>query len=50
MEIINQMKKQINAFRGYKPVEGELIRIIKLNVRVGNILLRDQFEWDVNNS
>ncbi|CDW89370.1 swi snf-related matrix-associated actin-dependent regulator of [Stylonychia lemnae] len=48
-EIINSMKKQINAFRGYKPVEGELIRVIKLNVRIGNIILRDQFEWDINN-
>jgi len=35
------MKKQINSFRGYKPVEGELIRIVKLNVRIGNIILRD---------
>ena len=40
-EIINSMKKQINAFRSYKPVEGELIRVIKLNVRIGNIILRD---------
>lgn len=48
-EIINSMKKQINQFRGYKPVEGELVRVIKLNVRIGNIILRDQFEWDINN-
>ena len=48
-EIINTMKKQINAFRGYKPAEGEIIRVIKLNVRIGNIILRDQFEWDINN-
>jgi len=40
-EIINAMKKQINAFRGYKPVEGELIRVIRLNVRIDNIILRD---------
>jgi hypothetical protein len=40
-EIINSMKKQINAFRGYKPVEGDMIRVIKLNVRLGNIILRD---------
>jgi len=43
------MKKQIQAFRGYKPVEGELIRVIRLNVRIGNIIVQDQFEWDVNN-
>lgn len=29
--------------------EGEAIRIIKLNVRIGNIIIRDQFEWDINN-
>lgn len=28
----------------------EQIRIIKLNVRVGRIVYRDQFEWDINNS
>lgn len=49
------MKKQINAvFRTntapYKPmVEGEAIRVIKLNVRIGSIIIRDQFEWDINN-
>ena len=40
-EIINSMKKQINSFRTYKPVEGDLVRVIKLNVRIGNIILRD---------
>jgi hypothetical protein len=29
--------------------EGEAIRIIKLNVRINNIIIRDQFEWDINN-
>ena len=43
------MRKQINQFRFYKQMEGELVRPIKLNVRLGNVLLRDQFEWDVNN-
>lgn len=28
----------------------EQIRIIKLNVRVGRIVYRDQLEWDINNS
>jgi len=35
------MKKQVNGFRTYKPVEGEMIRVIKLNVRIGNIIMRD---------
>jgi SWI/SNF-related matrix-associated actin-dependent regulator of chromatin subfamily B protein 1 len=29
-------------------IEGEAIRIIKLNVRINNIIVRDQFEWDIN--
>jgi len=29
--------------------EGEAIRIVKLNVRINNIIIRDQFEWDINN-
>lgn len=48
-EVINSMKKQVNSFRGYKPVEGEMVRVIKLNVRLNNTILRDQFEWDINN-
>lgn len=30
-------------------MRGELIRVIKLNVRMGGYVLRDEFEWDVNN-
>lgn len=26
-----------------------MLRIIKLNVRVANVVLRDQFEWDIAN-
>lgn len=40
-EIVNTMKKQVNAFRSYKPVEGEMVRVIKLNVRLNNTILRD---------
>ena len=31
-------------------MEGELVKVIQLNVRIGNIVLRDQFEWDINNA
>lgn len=54
-EIINSMRKQINTvYRSntapYKPIQdGEAIRILKLNVRIGHIILRDQLEWDINN-
>ena len=30
-------------------MDGELVKPIQLNVRIGNIVLRDQFEWDINN-
>ncbi len=49
------MKKQINQIfktntAPYKVMqEGEAIRIVKLNVRINNIIIRDQFEWDINN-
>mmetsp|Transcript_33667 Transcript_33667/g.51986 ORF Transcript_33667/g.51986 Transcript_33667/m.51986 type:complete len:123 (+) Transcript_33667:437-805(+) len=48
-EIQSQMKKQVSAFRQYKQMDGELVRVISLNVRIGNIILRDKFEWDINN-
>lgn len=55
LEIVSQMRKQINAVfktntAPYKPMfEGEAIRVVKLNVRIDSIILRDQFEWDINN-
>mmetsp|Transcript_14044 Transcript_14044/g.23856 ORF Transcript_14044/g.23856 Transcript_14044/m.23856 type:complete len:132 (+) Transcript_14044:606-1001(+) len=30
-------------------MEGELLRVIQLKIRIGNIVLRDKFEWDINN-
>lgn len=29
--------------------EGEQLRKISLNCRIGNVIINDQFEWDVNN-
>ena len=49
-QLLSSLKRQINAFKVYKPVEGEYIRKIKLNIRIGNIIINDQFDWDVNNS
>jgi SWI/SNF-related matrix-associated actin-dependent regulator of chromatin subfamily B protein 1 len=48
-ELISTIKKQINQFRQYKQMDGELLKILQINVRIGNIVLRDQFEWDINN-
>ncbi len=43
------MNKQINQFTKYERIEGEIIRIIKLDIRIGDIVINDQFEWDINN-
>ena len=42
------MNKQINQYRKYQKIEGEIIRIIKLDIRIGDIVINDQFEWDIN--
>jgi SWI/SNF-related matrix-associated actin-dependent regulator of chromatin subfamily B protein 1 len=43
------MNKQINQYRKYEKIEGEIMKTIKLDIRIGDIVLNDQFEWDVNN-
>lgn len=42
------MKKKL-AHKPSKSVVGEIIRPIKLYIRINNFLLRDQFLWDINN-
>jgi SWI/SNF-related matrix-associated actin-dependent regulator of chromatin subfamily B protein 1 len=48
-EIINQMNKQINQYMKFDKIEGEIIKTIKLDLRIGDLVLTDQFEWDINN-
>ena len=48
-EITNQMNKQINQYMKYDKIDGEILKIIKLDIRIGDVVLCDQFEWDVNN-
>ena len=43
------MAKQINQYRKFEKFEGEIIRKIKLDIRIGEIVVSDQFEWDINN-
>lgn len=43
------MNKQINQYRRYEQIEGEIVRTIKLDIRIGDIVINDQFEWDINN-
>jgi SWI/SNF-related matrix-associated actin-dependent regulator of chromatin subfamily B protein 1 len=48
-EIINQMNKQINQYTKFDKIEGEIVKIIKLDLRIGDMVVTDQFEWDINN-
>jgi hypothetical protein len=40
-QFISSIKKQINSFRPYKMQEGECIRKIVLNCRIGNVIIND---------
>jgi len=49
-EISSEIKKSIDAYRRYQaPMNTEMIRVIELDVRIENVLLKDRFEWDINN-
>lgn len=48
-EIINQMEKQISLYKHYEKIEGEILKTIKLDIRIGDVVYNDQFEWDINN-
>ena len=48
-QLLSSLKRQMNQYKVYKPVEGEFLRRIKLNFRIGNIIINDQFDWDINN-
>ncbi len=43
------MNKQINQYKKYERKDGEVIKTIKLDIRIDDIVLNDQFEWDINN-
>lgn len=46
--IVSSIKEQLASFVVYKPIEQESRQIVRLEVRVGRVMLRDQFEWDIN--
>lgn len=48
-EIVNQMNKQISQYQIYDKIEGEIIKPIRLDIRLGDKLIVDKFEWDINN-
>lgn len=49
-QLLSSLKRQMNQYKIYKPIEGEFLRRIKLNIRIGNIIITDQFDWDINNA
>ena len=49
-EILSQMKRQISFYKKYNKIEGdEILKTIKVDILIGNIEYKDQFEWDINN-
>ncbi len=43
------MKKKMGQYKPFKAGGGEVLRPIRLEVRLNNLILRDQFMWDINN-
>jgi SWI/SNF-related matrix-associated actin-dependent regulator of chromatin subfamily B protein 1 len=47
-EMHTQIKKQVQLFRPYYPRGNEMLKTIELDLRIDNIQIKDQFEWDMN--
>ena len=43
------MNKQVNQYKKFDKFEGEIIKTIKIDIRIDDIVVTDQFEWDINN-
>ena len=49
-EILNQLTRQISQYNPNDIIfEGEIIKTIKLDIRLEDKLITDQFDWDINN-
>jgi SWI/SNF-related matrix-associated actin-dependent regulator of chromatin subfamily B protein 1 len=50
-EIINHMNKQISQYKygKYENLEGEILKTIKIEIRIDDMVYNDTFEWDINN-
>eukprot|EP00004_Rigifila_ramosa_P022934 TRINITY_DN6370_c0_g1_i1.p1 TRINITY_DN6370_c0_g1~~TRINITY_DN6370_c0_g1_i1.p1 ORF type:complete len:233 (+),score=48.76 TRINITY_DN6370_c0_g1_i1:3-701(+) len=48
--IVGSITQQLDGFRTLPPglFEGEIRRVIKLDLHVGNARIQDQFEWEMN--
>ena len=42
------MKRQISFYKKYNKIEGdEILKTIKVDILIGNIEYKDQFEWEL---
>ena len=49
-EILSQMKRQISLYKKFEKIDGEeIIKIIKVDIHIGDMEYKDQFEWDISN-
>ena len=49
-EISSQIKRQINSYKKFNKMdEKEIIKTIKLDILIGDLEYKDQFEWDIAN-
>ena len=49
-EIIAQIKKKISSYKPFELFDNEEnIKVIKLDIRIGDMEYKDQIEWDVSN-
>ena len=44
------MKRQICFYKKYNKIKGdEILKTIKVDILIGNIEYKNQYEWDINN-
>ena len=49
-EISSQIKRQINSYKKFNKMdEKEIIKTIKIDILIGDLEYKDQFEWDIAN-
>ena len=49
-EISSQIKRQINSYKKFNKMDDkEIIKTIKIDILIGDLEYKDQFEWDIAN-
>lgn len=49
-EISSSIEQRVSRHESYRPVTMECLKALAIEIRVDNILLRDHFLWDINDS